>query len=171
LFQNWRTPSAKLDVFASSTFMDTHLERNVLIKEVLPEVRKLGDGHCVPVSVVDLRYRVRDESSLKHITWIDCYTELKRCALESSGKCFLSLQSHKYGYRPIPNRISEHNYEKKLTTLSLDEQTMSNHWYIFDENTDYYILRDLVDKDAPDFWSAQPKIRKVFAGVSFDEDI
>jgi hypothetical protein len=171
LFENWRTPSAKLDVFASSTFTDTHLERNIIMKEILPEARKLGDAHGVPVSVVDMRYGVRNESTLKHMTWIDCYRELKRCALESSGKCFLSLQSHKYGYRPIPKRISKESYESRLTTLSVDLQTLSNHWYIFDENTDSYILRDLADKDDPDFWSAKPKILKAFAGVPFDEDI
>jgi len=94
-----------------------------------------------------------------------------RCAVESSGKCFLSLQSHKYGYRPLPKRISKFNYENRLTTLPLVLQTLSNHWYIFDQNTDSYILRDLVDKDDPDFWSALPEIRNAFAGVPFDEDI
>ena len=171
LFQIWCTPYDKLIVFASSTFTDTHSERNVLMKEALPEARMLGDAHGVPVSIVDMRYGVRNESTLKHMTWTECYRELKRCALESSGKCFLSLQSHKYGYRPLPKRISKNNYENRLATLPVDLQTLSNHWYIFDENTDFYILRDLVDKDDPDFWSAQPKIRNAFAGVPFDEDI
>ena len=170
--QNWHTPSHKLDVFVSSTFTDTHLERNIIMKEILPEARKHGDAYGIPVSVVDMRYGVRNESTMKHMTWSDCYRELKRCALESSGKCFLSLQSHKYGYRPIPKRISMHNYENRLATLSFDIQTLSNHWYILDENTDSYILRDLFDKDDVDFWKiAQPKIRKAFAGVPFDEDI
>jgi hypothetical protein len=147
------------------------MERNIIMKEVLREARNIGDAHGIPVSVVDMRYGVRNESTLKHMTWIDCYRELKRCSVESSGKCFLSLQGNKYGYRPIPKRIVKHNYESRLTTLPLDIQTLSNQWYIFDENTDSYILRDLVDLDDPDFWSAKPQILKAFAGVPFDEDI
>ena len=155
LFQIWCTPSDKLDVFASSTFTDTHAERNIALKEVLRYLRALGDAHGVSVSIVDMRYGVRDESMLKHMTWNECYRELKRCAVESGGVCFLSLQSLKYGYRPLPKGIPKKNYENRLATLSLDEQMLSNLWYIFDENTDSYIIRDLVDKDDPDFWSAQ----------------
>ena len=48
---------------------------------------------------------------------------------------------------------------------------MSSLWYIFDQNTESYILRDLDGKDDPDFWSAHSTIRIAFAGVPFDEDI
>jgi len=171
LFQIWRTLSDKLDMFVSSTFTDTHPERNISMKEALPAARALGDANGISVATVDMRYGVRNDSTLKHMTWDECCRELMRCAVESGGVCFLSLQSHKYGYRPIPKRISKFNYENRLATLSLDEQILSNLWYIFDENTDSYILRDLVDKDDPDFWSAQPKIRNAFAGVPFDEDV
>ena len=78
LFQIWCTPPDKLDVFASSTFTDTHLERNVLMKEALVEARMLGDAYGIPVSIVDMRYGVRNESTLKHMTWTECYRELKR---------------------------------------------------------------------------------------------
>ena len=102
LFQSWRTSSDKLDLFASSTFTDTHPERNISMKEALPEARILGDAHGISITIVDMRYGVRDDSMLKHTTWSECCRELMRCAVESSGKCFLSLQSHKYGYRPLP---------------------------------------------------------------------
>jgi len=171
LFQIWRTLSDKLDMFVSSTFTDTHPERNISMKEALPAARALGDANGISVATVDMRYGVRNDSTLKHTTWDECCRELMRCAVESGGVCFLSLQSHKYGYRPIPKRISKYNYENRLATLSLDLQTLSNHWYIFDQNTESYILRNLVDKDDPDFWSAQPKIRNAFAGVPFDEDV
>ena len=171
LFQIWRTPSDKVTTFASSTFTDTHPERNIAMKEALPAARALGDAHGVSVSIVDMRYGLRNDSTLKHMTWSECCRELMRCAVESGGVCFLSLQSHKYGYRPLPKGISKYNYENRLATLSLDLQALSNHWYIFDQNTDSYILRDLVDMDDPDFWSAQPKIRDAFAGVPFDENI
>jgi hypothetical protein len=47
-------------------------------------------------------------------------------------------------------------------------QELSNYWYIFDKNTNTYILRDLEDKDDPVFWDAQPKIRDEFKDVPFD---
>ena len=64
LFQSWRTSSYKLDMFASSTFTDTHPERNISMKEALPEARILGDVHGISISMVDMRYGIRDDRML-----------------------------------------------------------------------------------------------------------
>jgi hypothetical protein len=39
---SWRPPQWKLQVFVSSTFTDTYAERNVLLEELLPELRQLA---------------------------------------------------------------------------------------------------------------------------------
>ena len=87
----------KLEVFLSSTFTDTHSERNVILKKILKDLRALAEPHGIEVSFVDMRYGVRDESTLKHMTWEECKRELKRCHEESAGIFFLSLQGSKYG--------------------------------------------------------------------------
>ena len=89
--------SRKLMIFLSSTFTDTHSERNVILKSILKDLRALADPYDVEVSFVDMRYGVRDESTLKHMTWEECKRELKRCHEESAGIFFLSLQGSKYG--------------------------------------------------------------------------
>ena len=87
----------KLQVFLSSTFTDTHSERNVLLKKILKDLRALAEPHGIEVSFVDMRYGVRDESTLKHMTWEECERELKRCREQSTGIFFLSLQGSKCG--------------------------------------------------------------------------
>jgi len=89
--------SRKLVVFLSSTFTDTHCERNEILKKTLRDLRTLAEPHGIEVSFVDMRYGVRDESTLKHMTWEECLRELKKCRDESAGIFFLSLQGRKYG--------------------------------------------------------------------------
>lgn len=39
---DWDAPTKQLLVFVSSTFTDTHIERNILIEQVLPGLRLKG---------------------------------------------------------------------------------------------------------------------------------
>ena len=77
------------------------------------------------VSFVDMRYGVRDESTLKHMTWEECERELKQCREESAGIFFLSLQGSKYGHMPLPRAIHKDQYEGYvfiLATLQREEE-------------------------------------------------
>ena len=94
--KSWRSPHWKLQVFVSSTFTDTMLERDILMKEIQPALREKARSEGVEVTLVDMRWGVRDENTLDHRTWIDCWVELERCRVESRGLFFLSLQSDKY---------------------------------------------------------------------------
>ena len=48
--------SRKLEVFLSSTFTDTHSERNVILKKILRDLRTLADPYYgIEVSFVDMR--------------------------------------------------------------------------------------------------------------------
>ena len=54
----------KLEVLLSSTFTDTHSERNVILKKIPRDLRTLADPYYgIEVSFVDMRYGVRDEST------------------------------------------------------------------------------------------------------------
>ena len=89
--------SRKFMMFLSSTFTDTHKERNIFLKKILTFLRALAEPYGIEVSFVDMRYGVRDESTLKHLTWPECLRELQRCHDESAGSFFLSLQANKLG--------------------------------------------------------------------------
>ena len=95
----WRTPRFMLAVFISSTFKDTVEERNILVDEVAPELRTLGQDKGVEVMFVDFRWGIRSHSFLEHGTWQDCREGLDFCKSSSSGLFFLSLQSSRYGLR------------------------------------------------------------------------
>jgi hypothetical protein len=95
----WRTPRFMLAVFISSTFKDTVEERNILVDEVAPELRTIGQDKGVEVMFVDFRWGIRSHSFLEHGTWQDCREGLDFCKSNSSGLFFLSLQSSRYGFR------------------------------------------------------------------------
>ena len=90
------TPSWSLLVFISSTFTDTHVERDCLMGEILNKLREIGKQHSVSVSFSDMRWGVRDENTLEHETWVSCKKELLRCMKKSKGLFFISLQSEKW---------------------------------------------------------------------------
>ena len=80
-----------LRVFISSTFTDTHLERNTLLDEILPILKEKVSGEGIEIVFVDMRYGVRDENTLEHETWMVCKKELMNCRDQSSGIFFLSF--------------------------------------------------------------------------------
>ena len=88
-------PKNKLMSFISSTFTDTHVERDVLQKTILPRLRKIARENGVEVVLVDLRFGIPDDAAKFHTTWEDCKREVERCRQESGGIFFISLQAGK----------------------------------------------------------------------------
>ena len=89
-------PSWKLLIFVSSTFTDTHRERDELQYRVLNKLAEEGSKHGIVVSFSDMRWGIPGTSSVEHGTWMACKRELERCYHHSNGIFFLSLQSEKY---------------------------------------------------------------------------
>ena len=75
LFKQWRNPKWKLMVFVSSTFTDTTEERTVILEKVLPKLKKIGIEHGIQIIFVDMRWGVKDENTVDHLTWVTC----KKC--------------------------------------------------------------------------------------------
>ena len=94
---NVQAPTSKVRIFCSSTFTDTHKERNKLLGEVYKKMRAEAEGLGIDFSFIDMRYGVRDENTMDHLTWEACKAELVRCRQESAGIFFLTLQGEKYG--------------------------------------------------------------------------
>ena len=101
-YENWKIPSFNLKYFVSSTFTDTHEERNVIMARLLPELNAIARPHGIGITFVDMRWGVKDENTNDHKTWDACKVELQRCIEESCETFFISLQGYKYGYRPLP---------------------------------------------------------------------
>ena len=77
--KEWQVQERAIMVFISSTFTDTHEERNLMSESIVAEVRKKYPN--VPVKVVDMRWGVRDENTLDQKTWLVCLKELQRCSV------------------------------------------------------------------------------------------
>lgn len=56
-------------VFTSSTFTDTTVERNALMEDVYPALKRYcRETHGLDFQVVDMRWGVRDEATDDHKT-------------------------------------------------------------------------------------------------------
>lgn len=172
--ENWKFKQWQMLVFLSSTFTDTRLERNILLDDILPELRDEAIRSGIEVTFVDMRWGIRDEHTLKHKTWVECRKELQRCKDESCGLFFLSLQSQKYGYMPLPRTIDKIAFERVLTVSSQEIKDLALKWFQYDENSvpPHYVLRDLDSLEETSYWEdALPKLRDAFMGIRFDKSL
>ena len=145
ILERWMKSQDALVVFVSSTFTDTMNERNILLQEILPELRKKGREQGVEARFVDMRYGIRDGSTDRHLTWKLCVEQLEKCFRESAGIAFISLQGDKYGYMPLSREIMKDDYERCYRDFSKGMKKVADEWYHYDENTGCYILRNLYD--------------------------
>uniref|UniRef100_A0A0K0FUG2 NACHT domain-containing protein n=1 Tax=Strongyloides venezuelensis TaxID=75913 RepID=A0A0K0FUG2_STRVS len=138
IFDNIPTPASKIvRVFTSSTFTDTSLERNMLMEEVYPNLKKYcREIHGLDFQVVDMRWGVRDEATDDHMTTKLCLNEIKNCQKISLGPNFVVFLCQKYGYRPIPSEILSTEFEILKKTLKERQEDVSilDTWYIEDLN-------------------------------------
>ena len=76
-----RTPpwGSQLRVFISSPFRDMHAEREELVKQVFPQLRKLCEQRGVIWSDVDLRWGIADEQKAEGHALPICVAEIDRC--------------------------------------------------------------------------------------------
>jgi nephrocystin-3 len=85
-------------LFVSSTFRDMQDEREILIKKIFPQLRRLCEQRSVVWSEVDLRWGITDEQvTAGHLLPL-CLAEIDRCR-----PYFLGLLGDRYGY--VPERI------------------------------------------------------------------
>lgn len=155
---------------------------------ILRDWKQRGQIAGVDLTFVDMRWGVRgrlqhnlvepfncginlDEETLDHQTWIACSAEIDRCRRESSGLFFVSLQSEKYGYTPLPRTIDKPQYEERYATLADEVKQLSDAWYTLDTNslTPQYLLKNLSHLGDNAYWgTALPTLRAAYEGIRFD---
>ncbi|XP_033757244.1 LOW QUALITY PROTEIN: telomerase protein component 1-like [Pecten maximus] len=87
---SWKT----LRVFISSTFRDMHGERDILTRNIFPELRALTKKHFINIYEVDLRWGVTENDTKTNRTMELCLSEVKQCNL------FLGILGERYGWIP-----------------------------------------------------------------------
>jgi hypothetical protein len=89
-------------IFVSSTFRDMIEDRNELMAQVWPALRKLCRGRAVEFVEVDLRWGVTEEQAQRKETVRHCLAEIKRCR-----PYFIGLLGERYGWVPGPEAYSQ----------------------------------------------------------------
>src|SRR5690348_1219615 len=92
-------PARVIRVFVSSTFRDMHEERDVLVKRVFPQLRKLCEERAVTWAEVDLRWGITTEQVAEGQVLPVCLEEIRRCR-----PYFIGLLGERYG--SVPERKS-----------------------------------------------------------------
>lgn len=87
-------------VFISSTFRDMQDERDILIKKIFPQLRKLCEERAVTWTEVDLRWGITTEQAAEGKVLPLCLEEIYRCR-----PYFIGLLGERYGWVPEPNSI------------------------------------------------------------------
>ena len=132
-------------VFISSTFRDMQDERDILIKKIFPQLRKLCVERAVTWTEVDLRWGITMEESSEGKVLPLCLAEIQRCR-----PYFIGLLAERYGWVPdsIPADLLEsqtwlnEHLEHSVTELEIlhglfSEEQMHRHAYFYFRDPKY----------------------------------
>jgi nephrocystin-3 len=94
----------EIRVFISSTFRDMQKEREELVKQIFPQLRRLCESRGVTWGEVDLRWGVPDEAKAEGKVLPLCLQEIEHCR-----PYFIGLLGERYGW--VPEEIPESLFE------------------------------------------------------------
>jgi len=82
-------------VFVSSTFKDMHAERELLVKKIFPELRRVCAERFVTFTEIDLRWGITEEQQAEGKVLPICLEEINSCR-----PYFIGLLGERYGWIP-----------------------------------------------------------------------
>lgn len=149
---NTKRRSLHFRLFISSTFSDYDVEREALQNCVFPDLRHYCSSLGAVFEPVDLRWGVNTEAALDHQTMDICLSELKRCQQLSPIPNFLVLLGQRYGWCPLPLRITKGTFDEILEHIPKEKHALltgnasipewrhgfkplRSGWYRLDENS------------------------------------
>jgi hypothetical protein len=139
--------SRRIRVFISSTFSDMQEERDILIRRIFPQLRKLCEERAVTWTEVDLRWGITDEQKAEGKVLPFCLEEIRRCQ-----PYFIDLLGERYGWVPERSSIPadlleaqpwlEQHLRHSVTELEilhgvLNEKPMHGHAYFYFRDPKY----------------------------------
>jgi tetratricopeptide (TPR) repeat protein len=132
-------------VFISSTFRDMQEERDVLVKWVIPEVRRRCYDRLVELVEVDLRWGITEAQAQKGETISVCLDEIDRCR-----PYFIGMLGERYGWIPDSYKKDllevqpwiQNHLDKSVTELEfiygfLKNKTVQDQAFIYFRDKDY----------------------------------
>jgi len=101
-------------IFISSPFKDMNEERDLIVKRIIPKLRRLCSERDIVLSCVDLRWGVTEAQTQGAATLLMCMREIERCNI------FIGLYGERYGWC-----LSENSYRKPSAQDELLVRTFS----------------------------------------------
>ncbi len=112
------SPTARqIRVFLSSTFRDFMEERDLLVKQVFPSLRRRAQERGVEVVDVDLRWGVTQEESEQGKVIGICLAEIERCR-----PYFIGMLGERYGWTPGKTDYPDELFEREQLGWIRDHQ-------------------------------------------------
>jgi hypothetical protein len=110
----------EIRVFISSTFRDMQEEREELVKQIFPQLRRLCESRGVTWGEVDLRWGVSDEANAEGKVLPLCLAEIEHCR-----PYFIVLLGERYGWAPEPRQLkargdSQRQQSEKRSTTDVE---------------------------------------------------
>ena len=121
-------------LFISSTFSDFLKERQILNEAIQAEINSFCQSMGYFFQLIDLRWGVNSESALMQNTLSICLEEVRRCTKISPKPNFLLLLGERYGWIPLPQKISHDDFDVILSVSTAEELCLLCQWYRLDEN-------------------------------------
>jgi len=129
-------------LFISSTFNDFIEERNILNDVIFTTIDDFCQSKGYNFQIIDLRWGVNNESALNQNTLAICLDEVKRCRTLSPKPNFLILAGERYGWIPLPAKITAMDFKELMATAQDCDRALISEWYLLDENElegEYYL--------------------------------
>ncbi|XP_076445390.1 NACHT domain- and WD repeat-containing protein 1-like [Babylonia areolata] len=142
-------PRSIVRIFLSSTFSDMRAERNMLARQVYPQLRQHCAQFDLDFQVVDLRWGLTAETQNDHSGTKVCLQEIKNCQDVSLGPNFVGIMGHRYGmHRPLVVEIPVAEFEilmAEAKSLNLPDIPVVEKWYKRDDNAvpPMYVLQPI----------------------------
>ncbi|XP_033125459.1 telomerase protein component 1-like isoform X1 [Anneissia japonica] len=135
----WKT----VRIFVSSTFRDFHAEREVLVKEVFPDLRQWCEKRRLHLVECDLRWGVPKDTTSEE-TLRTCLGEIDRCYQDNIMPFFLNMTCARCGWIPndseVPQSVkSEYRW---IHGLSVTEMEIIHGAYRKDNPNSLFAIRD-----------------------------
>nr|XP_054764277.1 telomerase protein component 1-like isoform X2 [Lytechinus pictus] len=135
----WKT----VRIFVSSTFKDFHAEREVLVKEVFPDLRTWCEKRRIHLVDCDLRWGVPKDTKCEE-TLRTCLGEIDRCYQDNIMPFFLNLTSERCGWIPTAHDVPEalSREYRWVHGLSVTEMEILHGAYRIDNPNAFFMIRD-----------------------------
>ncbi|XP_071495043.1 telomerase protein component 1-like [Diadema antillarum] len=135
----WKT----VRIFVSSTFKDFHAEREVLVKEVFPDLRQWCEKRRIHLVDCDLRWGVPKDTTSEE-TLRTCLGEIDRCYQDNIMPFFLNLTSERCGWIPTSHDVPESLSKEYrwIHGLSVTEMEILHGAYRIDNPNSVFMIRN-----------------------------